>query len=73
VTLRDYIERPKKEWTDKEWLQEAHIMVHSPWISEEDRDYWRDKIKELSRKDSNLRMSGPKPDALPLGDGSSTH
>ena len=72
MTLRDYIERPKKEWTDKEWLQEAHIMVHSPWISEEDRKYWKDKIKELSRKDSNLRMSGPKPDALPLGDGSSS-
>ena len=72
MTLRDYIERPKKEWTNKEWLQEAHIMVHSPWISEEDREYWKDKIKELSRKDSNLRMSGPKPDALPLGDGSST-
>jgi len=49
LTLKDYIGRPKKEWTDKDWLQEAHIMVHSPWISEEDREYWRDKIKELSR------------------------
>ena len=49
LTLKDYIGRPKKEWTDKDWLQEAHIMVHSPWISEEDREYWRDKINELSR------------------------
>ena len=50
MTLRDYIKRPKKEWTDKEWLQEAHIMVHSPWISEDDREYWKDKIKELRTK-----------------------
>ncbi len=70
MTLKDHIQRPKKEWTRQDWLQEAHVMVHSPWISDEDREYWRDKIKELSRKDSNLRMSGPKPDALPLGDGS---
>ena len=72
MTLRDYIERPKKEQTKLDWLQEAQIMVHSPWISEDDREYWKDKIKKLSRKDSNLRMSGPKPVALPLGDGSST-
>ena len=70
MTLRDYIQRPKKEWTNQEWLHEAHVMVHSPWISEDDREYWKNKIEELSRKDSNLRMSGPKPDALPLGDGS---
>ena len=49
LTLKDYIGRPKKEWTDKDWLQEAHIMVHSPWISEEDREYWRDKINKLSK------------------------
>ena len=73
MTLRDYIQRPKKEWTKQEWLQEAHVMVHSPWISEDDREYWKNKIEELSRKDSNLRMSGPKPDALPLGDGSSSY
>jgi len=49
LTLKDYIGRPKKEWTNKDWLQEAHIMVHSPWISEEDREYWRDKINKLSK------------------------
>tara|TARA_Y100001963_G_C6661562_1_gene390706 strand:- start:280 stop:432 length:153 start_codon:yes stop_codon:yes gene_type:complete len=49
LTLEDYIKRPKKEWTNKEWLQEAQIMVHSPWISEEDREYWRDKINELRK------------------------
>ena len=50
MALRDYIERPKKEWTEEDWLQEAQIMVHSPWISEDDREYWKDKIKELRTK-----------------------
>ena len=50
LTLQDYIGRPRKEWTDKDWLKEAHIMVHSPWIDEEEREYWRDKIKELRNK-----------------------
>jgi len=49
LTLKDYIGRPKKEWTDKDWLQEAHIMVHSPWIDEVEREYWRDKIKSLTK------------------------
>ena len=49
LTLKDYIGRPKKEWTDKDWLQEAHIMVHSPWIDKEEREYWRDKIKSLTK------------------------
>ena len=47
MSLRDYIKRPKKEWTKKEWLQESEIMVHSPWISKDDREYWKDKIKDL--------------------------
>jgi len=29
-------------------LDYAHIHKHNPWISEEDRQYWRDKITELS-------------------------
>ena len=32
----------------KKWLEHAHIMVHSPWIDDHERDYWRDKIKELT-------------------------
>jgi len=46
MSLKDY-EGPKKDWTNEEWLRYAYVMVHSPWISEEDREYWRDKIKEL--------------------------
>ncbi len=48
LTLTDYIGKPRKEWTEKDWLKEAHIMVHSPWINEDERQYWRDKIKELT-------------------------
>ena len=50
MTLKDYIDRPRKEWTDKEWLQEAHIMVHSPSINDDERDYWMYKIKKLTDK-----------------------
>ena len=50
MTLKDYINKPRKEWTDEEWLQEAHIMVHSPWINDDERDYWRYKIKKLRDK-----------------------
>lgn len=55
MALRDYIERPKKEWTQKDWLQEAQIMVHSPWISEEDRDYWKDTIKNLQVQKKTIK------------------
>tara|TARA_B100000686_G_scaffold7786_1_gene7759 strand:+ start:557 stop:703 length:147 start_codon:yes stop_codon:yes gene_type:complete len=48
MSLKDYIKEPRKDWTKKEWLKHAHIMVNSPWISEDDREYWRDKIKELT-------------------------
>ena len=47
MSLKDYIKEPRKDWSKKEWLQHAYVMVHSPWISEDDREYWRDKIKEL--------------------------
>jgi len=49
LALKDHIKRPKKDWTKEDWLQEAYIMVHSPWITDADREYWRDKIKELGR------------------------
>ncbi len=39
---------PKKDWTKEKWLQYAHIHVHNPWISDADREYWRDKINELT-------------------------
>ena len=48
MSLKDYINEPRKDWTNKDWLQHAWIQQHNPWISEEDRQYLRDKIKELS-------------------------
>ena len=48
MSLKDYIEEPRKDWTKKDWLQHAWIQSHNPWISDEDREYWKDKIKELT-------------------------
>ena len=46
MSLKDHT-GPKKDWTKKEWLEYAWIQKHNPWISDEDRNYWTDKIKEL--------------------------
>jgi len=48
MSLKQYIDKPRKDWDNKKWLEHAHLMVHSPWISDDDREYWRDKIKELT-------------------------
>mgnify|MGYP001182596601 CR=1 FL=1 len=39
---------PKKDWNKQQWLEHAQIQKHNPWIGDEDREYWEDKIKELS-------------------------
>tara|TARA_X000000368_G_scaffold310181_1_gene248093 strand:- start:4890 stop:5030 length:141 start_codon:yes stop_codon:yes gene_type:complete len=39
---------PKKDWKKEDWLKHAQIQKHNPWISDGDREYWEDKIKELS-------------------------
>ena len=43
------MDKPKGKWTQKDWLQQAQIMVHSPWITDEERKYWKDKIKQLRK------------------------
>ena len=48
MSLKDHM-GPKKDWDDEKWLQHAHVMVHSPWIDDHEREYWRDKIKELRK------------------------
>ena len=48
MTLKDHIDKPRKDWTKEQWLQHAPVMVHSPWITDDDREDWRHKIKELS-------------------------
>ena len=47
MSLQDYIKEPRKDWTNDDCLQHAWIQRHNPWISEEDRQYWKDKIQEL--------------------------
>ncbi len=49
MSLNDYIKGPKKDWSDKEWLQHAYIMYHSPWINEEEKEYWKDQIFKRQR------------------------
>ena len=46
--LKDYM-GPKRNWGYEKWLRHAHIQYHNPWISEDDRQYWKDKIKELTK------------------------
>ncbi len=48
-TVRQNYRQPQKGWEEKDWLQHSHVMVHSPWIDEEEREYWRDKIRELTK------------------------
>jgi hypothetical protein len=48
MSLQDYIKEPRKDWDKEHWLKHAWVMVHSPWIDDDEREYWRDKIKELT-------------------------
>ncbi len=48
IDVKQNKRQPRRDWSNREWLQHAHIESHNPWISEYDREYWRDKIKELS-------------------------
>jgi len=47
MTLKDHL-GPRKDWTNEQWLQHAHVQKHNPWITDEDRQYWKDKITELT-------------------------
>ena len=47
MSIKDHL-GPKKDWTKEDWLKHAWVQKHNPWISDEDREYWTDKIKELS-------------------------
>ena len=46
MTLNDFIKYPRKDWDKEHWLKHAYVMVHSPWINEDDRDYWKDMIEK---------------------------
>ena len=47
MSLQDYIKEPRKDWVKDDWLKHSWIQKDNPWISEDDRQYWRDKIKQI--------------------------
>ena len=57
MSLKDYIREPKKDWTDKQWLQYAYVQVHNPWLNEEDRLYYKDKFTELINQQSEGNLN----------------
>ena len=44
--LKDYM-KPKKDWSDKQWINYCSIQVHNPWINAEEREYYKDKLNDL--------------------------
>ena len=46
-TAKQYKGQPRKDWVNADWLQHAYVQQHNPWLDEDDRQYWKDKIKEL--------------------------
>ena len=50
MTLNDYIKDVKRDWNDKQWLEYCSVHMHNPWISEEDRLYYKDKFTDLINK-----------------------
>ena len=66
IKVKQYKGQPRKDWTDKQWLEHAWIQSHNPWITEEDKKYWRAtqetkitvmqlKIERLEEKQDELR------------------
>ena len=57
MSLKDYIREPKKDWTNKQWLEYCSVQIHNPWISEEDRLYYRDKFHDLIYQQSEGNLN----------------
>ena len=49
IDVKQHKDQPRKDWGNKEWLQHAWIQSHNPWIDDDERQYWRDKISDLTR------------------------
>ena len=47
VNVKQYKGQPRKDWDKEHWLQHAYVQRWNPWIDEDERDYCKDKIKEL--------------------------
>ncbi len=48
TNVKQYKGQPRKDWERDDWLKHAWIQKDNPWLDEDDREYWRDKIAELS-------------------------
>ena len=46
MSLKDY-QQPKRDWSNKQWLDYCSIHMHNPWINEEERSYYKDKFNDL--------------------------
>ena len=57
MSLKDYIREPKKDWTNKQWLEYCSVHMHNPWISEEDRLYYKDKFNDLIYQQSEGNLN----------------
>ncbi len=45
--LKDYMQ-PKRNWSNKQWINYCQIMIHNPHINQEEREYYKDKLHDLT-------------------------
>ena len=45
--LKDY-QQPKRDWSNKQWVDYCHIMIHSPHINKDEIEYYKDKLHDLT-------------------------
>ena len=45
--LKDY-NKPKRDWTHKQWINYCQIMIHNPHINQEEKEYYKDKLHDLT-------------------------
>jgi len=48
IRVRQYKGQPRWDWGKDQWLEHAYVQMHNPWLTDQDREYWRDKVKELT-------------------------
>ena len=51
--LSDYIKEPKRDWSDKQWIEYCSVQLHNPWINETEREYYKDKYTDLINNNSH--------------------
>ena len=51
--LSDYIKEPKRDWSDKQWIEYCSVQLHNPWINESEREYYKEKFTDLINKNSH--------------------